>query len=148
MLEDIVPKISKSTNRSVDVRKSRKNIRYGNVTLEMCLIGTDTKSFVLEDPQWISYAVEAENPSDILEFFSTLRPVSAGESPSPWDCVLNLLKLIRNEERNLLPMPILSGYPMWLQYITSDVENPMLLDDAMSRLISFESFMSDCKAKK
>mmetsp|Transcript_21956 Transcript_21956/g.30159 ORF Transcript_21956/g.30159 Transcript_21956/m.30159 type:complete len:268 (+) Transcript_21956:26-829(+) len=148
LLDEIVPKISDSANRTVSVRKSRKKNIYDKVTLEMTLISTDIAPTKSDDPQWISYAVEAENPSDILEYFSALGSTPANESPSPWDCALNLLKLIRCDDRRTLPMPILSGYPMWLQYITASVENPTLLDDAMSRLTSFESFINDCRAKK
>ena len=131
----------------IPVRKQRKNITLGNVSLEICIIDAQSAPH----GKWLSIAVEGANSFDVLEFVRSSREESC---PSIWDSAMTLLNFIRSGSSIWVPMPIVSGYPLWLQYMDAltrssnqvDAKRKVVEEDAMNRLLLLESFLkSGCK---
>lgn len=122
------------------VRKRRKNIAHEKVHLEICLLDSIGDSGF----PWLSIAVESLEAADVTEFITQCGNLSR---PSIWDSILVLLDYIRVEGSQWVPMPIISGYPMLLQYI--DGLSPIsdrptkrpVYEEAMNRLLFYESLL-------
>ena len=135
-------KLLSSSGTLMSVRKRRKNIAHDSVILEICTIESIGNSGI----DWLSVAIEGPVASDITEFITGSYKNSSG--PSIWGSVLVLLDYIRKEGSEWVPMPIISGYPMLLQYIdglvpgSNRLDQRQVDDDAMNRLLFFESLLS------
>eukprot|EP01035_Chromulina_nebulosa_P024806 gene24806-32302_t len=133
--ESMLDSVFASSGTLMPVRKRRKNISHEKVHLEVCIIDPIGDSKL----SWLSIAVESLEVADVTEFIAS--------SPSIWDSVLVLFDYIRAEGNPWVPMPIISGYPMLLQYIdglTPDLDRPSkrpVYEDAMNRLLFFESLL-------
>lgn len=146
--ESLWPILLESSGALIPVRKQRKNITLGKVSLEICIIDAQSAPH----GKWLSIAVEGANSFDVLEFVRSSREESC---PSIWDSAMTLLDFIRSGSSIRVPMPIVSGYPLWLQYIDAlprssdqevDAKRKVVEEDAMNRLLLLESLLkSGCK---
>ena len=131
-----------SSGALIPVQKSRKNLNFGSVDLEICILEISCASNV---SKWLSVSVESHNQEDILSFLKRARL----SYPSLWISLFSLASNLRSQSDgdDLALLPIISGYPMWVQAVDSAALDPIakqsLVHDSMSRLSSLESFLAD-----
>lgn len=90
-----------STETMLLVRKRRRNLLLGTISLEICIIEAHLTEG--EPSKWLSFAVESEREADILDFVS-----SSAAYPT------SLLRLILQDSHCNDHSLLVGGYPLWI----------------------------------